>query len=335
MNTDVSISRVYLFVLVPGYSLLALSGAIDVLRAANLESSTQVYSWQLLSAQIASNDAQVYSVDSSSGLSMSCVGLPTLTDQHVKESPTTIVVCGGDTSRMDELSTLVRWLKSLANKDVHVGSISDGAFVVAQSGLFDHHRSTIHWKCLNDYRAQFPDLDTQASILEMHGNRFSCAGGTASLDLFLQFVLRDLGTDVVANIANNYFHDTLRDSSISQNVADAYRFAGKSRVLAEALRIMAQHLEQPLPIADIAHQSGASHRSLDRLFVRYLSLSPGKYYRELRLNRAANLLLQTGLPISEIAVASGFGTASHLGMHFKEMYKLSPGKFRLNGGAED
>lgn len=327
MTDENDIDRQYLFVLVPGFSLLALSGAIDVLRAANLESGRTVYQWQLHSS-----DAE--SVDSSSGLSMSCSGLPELTAQHLREARTTIVVCGGDTSRADESYALIRWLKSLAEKEVQVGSISDGAFVVAQSGLFDQHRSTIHWKCLNDYRAQFPHLDTRASILEMHGNRFSCAGGTASLDLFLQFVLLDLGTDVVANIANNYFHDTLRDSSISQNVADAYRYAGKSRVLAEALRIMAQHLEEPLSIADIARQSGTTHRSLDRLFVRHLSLSPGRYYRELRLNRAANLLLQTGLPISEIAVASGFGTASHLGLHFKEMYKLSPGKFRHKKGAE-
>jgi len=328
MSDELDIDRRYLFVLVPGFSLLALSGAIDVLRAANLESGRTVYQWQLHSS-----DAE--SVDSSSGLSMSCSGLPELTGQHLNEARTTIVVCGGDTSRSDESCTLTCWLKSLAEKEVQVGSISDGAFVVAQSGLFDHHRSTIHWKCLNDYRARFPHLDTRATILEMHGNRFSCAGGTASLDLFLQFVLLDLGTDVVANIANNYFHDTLRDSSISQNVADAYRYAGKSRVLAEALRIMAQHLEQPLSIAEIARQSGTTHRSLDRLFVQHLSLSPGKYYRELRLNRAANLLLQTGLPISEIAVASGFGTASHFGLHFKQMYKLSPGKFRHNSGAED
>jgi len=313
-------SHEFLFVLVPGFSLLALSGAIDVLRAANLESGQQVYSWQLLGA-----DAE--SVDSSSGLPLACIPLPAISSRHFAAAATTIVICGGDTSRVNGASELVLWLKSFARENIQIGSISDGAFVVAQSGLFDEHTSTIHWKCLDDYRAQFPHLDIRASILEMHDNRFSCAGGTASLDLFLQFVLQKLGTDVVANIANNYFHDTLRDSSIS-----AYRFASKSRVLAEALRIMAQHLEQPKSIAHIAREAGTTHRSLDRLFVRHLSLTPGKYYRQLRLNRAANLLLQTGLSISEIAVASGFGTASHLGLHFKETYKVSPGKFRHNSG---
>ncbi len=321
MSENKALNREYFFVLVPGFSLLALSGAIDVLRAANLESGRKVYQWQLIGESGPS-------VDSSSGLSMPCSLLPALTEFEVTTGPTAVVVCGGDTSRTDESSALVEWLKGLANTDVLIGSISDGAFVVAQSGLFDQHRSTIHWKCLSDYRARFPHLDSRASILEMEGSRFSCAGGTASLDLFLQFVLFDLGTDVVANIANNYFHDTLRDSSISQNVADAYRYAGKSRVLAEALRIMSQHLEQPLAISDIARQSGTTHRSLDRLFVRFLSVSPGRYYRQLRLNRAANLLMQTSLPISEIAVASGFGTASHLGMHFKQEYHQTPAKFR-------
>ena len=242
-----------------------------------------------------------------------------------------MAVCGGETSQVPSTHELALWLKTLAKRDVLVGSISDGAFVVAESGLFNNHRSTIHWKCLDAYRERFPHLDSRATILEMDRKRFSCAGGTASLDLFLQFVLQDLGADVVARIAENYFHDTLRDSSISQNVAEAYRFAAKSGVLAEALRIMSLHLEQPLTIAEIASLSGTTHRSLDRLFVKHLSLSPGKYYRQLRLNRAANLLLQTGLPVAEIAMASGFGTASHLGVYFKEAYNLSPSRYRAAG----
>ncbi len=316
----------FYFLLVPGFSLLALSSAIDVLRAANLEARGNAYQWTLIGE---GSDC----VESSSGLSLDCQRLPKLFRRDMADTATTVVVCGGDTVKLEVDEGIILWLKSLANLNLKVGSVSDGAFVVAQSGLFDQHRSTIHWKCLDDYRAQFPQLDIRASILEMDENRFSCAGGTASLDLFLQFVLQDLGTDVVAKIADNYFHDTLRDSSISQNVADAYRFASKSRVLAEALRIMSQHLEQPLSIADIAKESGATHRSLDRLFARYLALSPSKYYRRLRLNRAANLLLQTSLPITDIAVASGFGTASHLGLHFKQAYQLTPKQFRQSGQA--
>jgi len=314
----------FYFVLVPGFSLLALSSAIDVLRAANLEHTEPVYRWQLLSA-----DGKA--VESSSGMPLPCMSLSEFPENRAGSDKHIVAVCGGDTTKVDDTSDLEHWLRSLATQDLLIGSISDGAFVVAQSGLFNNHRSTIHWKCIDAYRLRFPHLDSRATILEMDKKRFSCAGGTASLDLFLQFVLQDLGSEIVARISDNYFHDTLRDSSISQNVADAYRLAGKSRVLAEALRIMSQHLEQPLPIAAIAGQVGTTHRSLDRLFFKHLSISPGKYYRRLRLNRAANLLLQTGLPVSEIAMASGFSTASHLGVYFKEAYNLSPGKFRSAG----
>lgn len=311
----------FYFVLVPGFSLLALSSAIDVLRAANLEYDIPVYQWHLLS-----EDGSA--VESSSGLPLPCVPLSDFPKAKPNSVKKIVAVCGGDTTKVDDTTALEHWLRSLANRDLLIGSISDGAFVVAQSGLFNNHRSTIHWKCIDAYRARFPHLDSRATILEMDKKRFSCAGGTASLDLFLQFVLHDLGTEAVARIADNYFHDTLRDSSISQNVADAYRHAGKSRALAEALRIMAQQLEQPLSIAEIADQIGTTHRSLDRLFFKHLAISPGKYYRRLRLNRAANLLLQTGLPIAEVATASGFSTASHLGVYFKEAYNLSPGKYR-------
>jgi len=322
-----SLKGEFFFVLVRGFSLLAVSSAIDVLRAANLECGSIVYRWHLLGVD-------AHDVESSSGVPLPCSSIHGFNGIHSIKHKCFVAVCGGDTTGVADTTELQQWLRSMGNEDISIGSLSDGAFVVAASGLFKHRRSTIHWKNLDSYRARFPDLDSRASILEMDENRFSCAGGTASLDLFLQFVLLDLGTGVVASIAENYFHDTLRDSSISQNVAQAYRFAGKSRVLAEALRMMSQHLEQPMSIADIANQSGTTHRSLDRLFVKHLRLSPGKYYRQLRLNRAANLLLQTGMPVSEIAQACGFGTASHLGVYFKQTYCMSPGRFRTAGRAQ-
>ena len=91
---------------------------------------------------------------------------------------------------------------------------------------------------------------------------------------------------------------------------------------------MAVSIEQPLTIEAIASQAGATHRNLDRLFKRHMGVGPARYYRQLRLTRAASLLQQTGLPVSEIAVACGFNTSSHLGQHFRNQYQMTPGEFR-------
>ena len=321
-NRQDSSLRAFYFVLLPGFSLLALAGALDVLRAANIDAGNTLYSWRLLSP---GNDA--VKVESSGGIELQA---ERLLDCQIKKVPdnSVIAVCGGEGSHSFRNTDLSSWLKQAAKRDVHIGSISDGAFVLADCGLFYAHRSTIHWKCLDAYRRLYPDLDSRVTMLEIDRQRFSCAGGTASLDLFLHFVHEDQGFDSVAKITKNYFHDTLRDNSTGQHMAEAYRYASRSKALAEALRIMTSNIEQPLSISDIAERSGTTQRSIDRLFKRHLGQSPAKYYRELRLARAASLLQQTGLPVAEIALSCGFSTASHLGQHFREFSGKTPGEFR-------
>ncbi|MBX2826488.1 MAG: GlxA family transcriptional regulator [Gammaproteobacteria bacterium] len=307
--------RHFVFVLIPRFSLWALSCAIDALRAANRDLGNPVYRWTL-----ASIDSD--SVESSSGIALPASSLATVSDANV------IALCGGDSSHSYRSDDLVRWLRNEARRDVMIGSLSDGAFVAAAAGLFDHYRSTIHWKCQDAYRLRHPELDIRASILEIDRRRFSCAGGTSSLDLMLHFIREDLGTNAVVNITDNYFHDTVRDSSQGQHLAEAYRHASKSRVLSEALAIMSSNLDQSISIADISRQAGTSHRSLDRLFQRHLGATPGQHFRQLRISRAATLLTQTGLPVSDIALNCGFSTASHLGRYFRDIYGLSPNQYR-------
>lgn len=305
----------FVFILIPRFSLLALSGAIDALRAANMETGQTHYQWSLASI---GTDA----VESSSGVALPVRPLDTLDRADV------IALCGGESSHNYQSEPLSVWLKNEARRDVSIGSLSDGAFVAAEAGLFRNHRSTIHWKCLDAYRLRFPELDIKASILEFDRRRFSCAGGTSSLDLMLHFIREDLGADAVVKITDNYFHDTVRDSSQGQHLAEAYRHASKSRVLSEALAIMTASLDQALSIAEISQRVGTSHRSLDRLFQKHLGATPGKHFRQLRLSRAATLLTQTGLPIAEIALNCGFSTASHLGRYFRQNYGKSPNQYR-------
>lgn len=306
----------FLFFLVPRFSLVALACAIDALRTANAEASEPVFQWQLVG-----EEAGI--VRSSSGVELEAVAMePT-------GAGDAIAVCGGDNSHNYENDNVDRWLKDSARRGALVGSISDGAYVVAQAGLFNGTRSTIHWKCQSAYRERFPDLDITTSIIEIDDRRFSCAGGTASLDLILHFVMKALGPDIVGRIADNYFHDFVRGDDQQQHMINAFRYAARNRRLSKALLSMEANLESPMPIRRIADDLGLSHRQLDRLFRRYLDISPGAHYRELRLARAAGLVRQTGLSIGEIAAACGFQSASHLGLYFKKRYGQTPGKYRF------
>ena len=235
---------------------------------------------------------------------------------------------GGERSHDYDSPPLAAALGRAAGRGARIGSISDGAFPVAAAGLFDGYRSTIHWKCLDAYRERFPGLDIRTSIFEIDRNRFSCAGGTTSLDLMLTFVMEAHGAETAALVAENYVHDRIRESAQEQQVTAAIRMAGRKRHLAEAILIMERHLEDPLPVGHIADSVGLSVRQLARLFRDHLRRPPGRFYLDLRIDRAASLLRQTGLSVSEIAVGCGFQSASHLGRHLKRRHGTTPGQWR-------
>src|SRR5699024_5733345 len=152
-------------------------------------------------------------------------------------------------------------------------------FVVAQAGLFDRVRSTIHWKCLDAYRERFPGLDIRASVFELQQRRFSCAGGTSALDLFLPMIRDQHDNELAVAVADNYIHDRIRDSESSQRLSAYYHLVGKSPALARAVQLMEAHVESPLTITAIANRIGLSDRHMNRLFQRHLSATPSHYYQ--------------------------------------------------------
>lgn len=303
------------FVLLPRFSLVAFSCAIDALRGANQALGSTYYEWHAVSAE------------GPTSVSTSGIEVPTA-DLNALVTPDVVVICGGDQSHNYRNSKLTNWLHDQAKKGKRIGSISDGAFVAADAGLFDEVASTIHWKCHDAYRERFPNLEVKPSIMEISEKRFSSAGGTSSLDLMLRLISEDHGSEITSQIANNYFHDTIRDDSREQHVTNAFRIASRSPILAEALLAMEHNLEAQLSIAQIATQCGVSRRQLDRIFKRDFNQTPQHVYRNLRLSRASGLLLQTNMSVTEISVACGFQSASHLGKHFNIRFGATPGAYR-------
>ena len=303
------------FVPVPRFSLLALSASVEALRAANAVSGHPLYRWSLVAPAPGR-------VASSSGLALDAGALADAGDAAV------VAVCGGDRSHTYANRELQRWLRGVARRGATVGALSDASYVVADAGLFDDVRSTIHWHCLDSYRERFPRLDIRASVLELDRRRFSCAGGTSALDLMLTLIQQRHGQDLAAAVADNFIHDHIREAGSTQ-ISAVFQLRRHSRRLAEAARLMTDHIESPLPVRDIARHVDLSGRQLDRLFQQHLGVAPSRYYRGLRLERARHLLIQTGLPIAEIAAATGFASSAHLARCFRQTHGDSPRAYRL------
>ena len=67
-----------------------------------------------------------------------------------------------------------------------------------------------------------------------------------------------------------------------------------------------------------------SRRQLERLFQKHLKCVPSRYYLELRLNRARQLLLQTNLSIIDVSLACGFVSAPHFSKCYRDFFGIPP-----------
>ncbi|HYW77118.1 MAG TPA: GlxA family transcriptional regulator [Gammaproteobacteria bacterium] len=314
-QSDDDAPATFAFVLVPRFSMLALSCAIDALRAANVVGGRTLYRWELATPGGGT-------VEASSGVTL---GAKALEETDVASA---VAVCGGAHSHDWLPPGLARWLKAQSRNGALVGALSDGSFVLAESGLFQGVRSTIHWLCLDAYRERFPQLDIRASVFEIDRHRFSCAGGTAALDMFLTLIQRQHGDELAVAVADNYIHDRIRSPDYAQHLSAYYHLVRRSPALAAAVREMEAHIEDPSPISVLARKVGISQRQLARLFERYLSRSASDHYMALRLAHARRLLAQTTMPVSAVAMATGFASAAHLATRFRKSHGVSPLQYR-------
>lgn len=74
--------------------------------------------------------------------------------------------------------------------------------------------------------------------------------------------------------------------------------------------------------------SGKSKGHLNRIFKQYLDTTPTAYINHLKLSYAKNLLLTTNMDIIDIAFEAGFENLSHFYHLFRELFGVTPGKFR-------
>ena len=109
--------------------------------------------------------------------------------------------------------------------------------------------------------------------------------------------------------------------------------SGERERLLEALRgrVMADP-SQPLDVAHAASEHGMSRSHFGHYFKARTGLSPGRFMTEVRIQEASRLLLQTRMPLKEIATACGLNNVSHFSKVFRRFQHLTPAAYRESLG---
>ncbi|MRV75356.1 helix-turn-helix domain-containing protein [Duganella sp. FT92W] len=204
------------------------------------------------------------------------------------------------------------------------GGVGAGVLWLAQAGLMGGVRIALPWNLYGDAE----DIDQGAilvpNLFEIDGPHLSCCGGGASADFALTLVEALYGANVQAEIKEALCIDKVRGPEERQRVALQARFGALQPKLSEAVTLMEANIEEPLSTDDIAGLVGLSRRQLERLFKQYLGSLPSRYYLELRLQRARQLLLETNHSIVQVGLMCGFSSGSHFSTAFGALFGNTP-----------
>ena len=304
------------FLMMPEYTLSTFSNAVSVLRMANRLSGRELYRYSVFSI-----DGEP--VVSSAGLELKMDGsFHTTVDMNV------LIVCGGYNVKNYCDKPVIDALRSMDKKGIPLGAMCTGSYVLAAAGLLDGYRSTIHWENIASMREQFPKLNISSSLFVIDRDRYTCSGGISSIDLMLNLVASIHGHQLVQQISEQFTCDRVRTEKDPQRAPLQYLIGASQPRLVDAVVLMEANIEEPLSLDEIAEYVGISRRQVERLFNRYLHCAPSRYYLELRLSRARLLLLQTSIPVIDVAISCGFSTAPHFSKCYSDLYGKPPSNER-------
>jgi transcriptional regulator GlxA family with amidase domain len=292
--------------------MISLSACVEPLRMANRISGQTLYEYQL------------FSLDGQSVMASNGLALQPVTALGNNEPIDALFVCAGISLNTTWEPALLAQLKPLAHRKVAIGAICTGSYLLARIGQLNGYRCTVHWENISDMREEFPQLIISSELFELDRDRYTCSGGTAPMDMMLNLIGRKYGAELATAISEQFIYERIRGPNDRQRVPLRQRFGGSQPKLIEAVELMESNIEEPMGLDELAGHVGISRRQLERIFRKHLDCVPTRYYLELRLRRARELLLKTPRSVVDIAFSCGFVSPPHFSKCYREFFSVSP-----------
>jgi transcriptional regulator GlxA family with amidase domain len=304
------------FLLLDNFTLIAHSAAIEPLRMANHLSGEEHYQWFTLSETgepVRASDGQRILPDA-----------PMCDAQDLD----IVIVCGGVAQQQAIRKSHLSFLQAQARRGAMIGGVCTGTWALAQAGLLDGYRASIHWECISGLQEAFPNVLVTSHLFTIEANRLTASGGTAPLDMMLNLIGQQHGRELMAAISEMFMCERIRSEQEQQRIPLRHVLGTSQPKLLEIVALMEANIEEPLELEELAAITGISRRQLERLFLKHLHCSPSRYYLTRRINRARQLLRQTSMMIIEVATACGFISTPHFSKCYRGFFGVPPSSER-------
>ncbi|NLS00014.1 GlxA family transcriptional regulator [Rhizobium sp. P38BS-XIX] len=304
-------------VLVPGFSYLAMAMVIEPLFIANWIAQKKLFSWSTLSTD-------GFAVTASNGI-QTPVDHPLGTTERFD---VVLVLASFDSRRGAEDTRLLKWLRFMERAGSDVGAVETGSEILAAAGMMEDQIAPVHWYNIEGVRERYPDVNVTDTLYSLSARRPISAGATATLDMMTALIGRAAGLELADEVAQHLLLQKRQGNDRQQTLELKDLGATARDPVAQARQIMAATIDEPKSCIRIAEMVGVSERHLQRMFQRQLGSGMAQVYHMLRMERAHQLVQQTDLTITQIAVACGFASLEVFSRTYKKAFKVSPSRDR-------
>ena len=305
-------TRWFGFLLLPEFTLLAFSAALDPLRIANQLAQKPLYGWQVLS-----EDGMA--VSSSSGIDIGVHGgLNDLTPD------TYLFACSGNDGTKTASDVVLGHMRRHARFGGKFGGICTGAATLARAGLLNGKQFTLHWENQPGFVEAFPNLTPTRHRYVKDGDLLTCGGGVAATEMMITIIAQDYGDDFAIAVSDMCLNGPDITTRSEQRSSIAKAISSRNPRILAVLRAMHENIETPLSLDELGQLAGISRRQIERQFKQLLDEAPAQTYRDIRLDRARTLLMETDLSVIEVAIATGFNSNGVFSRHYKDRFGESP-----------
>lgn len=303
------------FLIFPGFPMACLTSMIEPLRAANEIAGKDAFAWVLVSED-------GHKVQASANVAFE-PDLALADCDNLEQ----LFLLSGPSSRFANPTSAEGKLRKMARHGMVMGAVSGGIFPLARAGLLAGHTTSVHWCYEAAFAGEFPDLPATEDVIMLDRRRLTASGAAAAFELALHLIESRLGAGVATEVACWFQHPMVRGEGVTQRKPT---FSAESTndmlppVVRKAIEVFADHIEDPINIADVAEQIGVSVRQLERSFQKTTGNTPLGYYRSLRMHRARQLLLYSKDTMIQIALAVGYASTSAMSKNYVEVFGIHP-----------
>lgn len=242
------------------------------------------------------------------------------------------VLISGAMDRSSASSGVHAFLVEAAANCRRVGALCVGAFALAEAGLLDGRRATVHWARAQEMRENFPAIKVEEDrIFIVDGKIWTSAGMTAALDLTIGMVEKDFGAKLARTVSQRLVLYHRRAGGQSQHSA-MLDLAPTSDRIQMSLAFARRNLRRDLSVEDLADAACLSPRQFSRSFRAETGCSPAKALENLRLEAARLMMEQGRLSLEAVALETGFGDRERMRRAFLRVFGQSPQSLRRSFG---